>query len=102
MAEFTLTHKEIETAGLLAAGFRRIDVAQQQGVSINTIKTRIDCLLYKTFAKNTVQMVHVLTKRGMLILLVCLSTFNDGDTDKHRRHSRLRTRPAVTRIKGKA
>lgn len=102
MAELSFTRKEIETAGMLAAGFRRIDVAQQQGVSINTVKARIDTLLFKTYARNTAHMVHVLTKRGLLILLICLSTSNDVDGDKMRRHTRLRTRPVPTRLKGKS
>lgn len=102
MPEFKLTTKEIETAALLADGLRRIEVAGRQGVSINTVKARIDTLLFKTYARNTAQMVHVLTKRGLLMLLVVFLFSNDVDQDKHRRYSRRRLKPVPTLIRGPA
>jgi DNA-binding CsgD family transcriptional regulator len=100
MIEISLTEKELQTVGLLAHGRRRSDVAREMGVSMNTVKARINTLLYKTHARNTVQMVHVLTKRGLLALIFTISLSADIDDDKHRRHTRRRVRPVPVMVRG--
>lgn len=102
MTELSITPKELQTAALLAQGRRRVDVAQEMGVSVNTIKTRIDTLLYKTFSQNSVQMVHVLTKRGLLVLAVSVSLSADLSSDAVRRSGRRRLRPVPTVMVGAA
>ncbi|MEQ8409096.1 MAG: LuxR C-terminal-related transcriptional regulator [Gammaproteobacteria bacterium] len=93
----TLTSKEIQTATLLANGMRRVDVAHEMGISINTVKARIDNLLFKTFSTNTVQMVHTLTKQGLLTLVVAVALSGHGvDKNRIRIPRRSNGRPAAS------
>ena len=93
------THKEIQTAQLLATGLRRCDVAEQMGISINTVKARIDNLLFKTLSTNTVQMVHTLTKQGLLTLVVAVALSGHGvDKNRIRVPRRSNSRPAAVYI----
>lgn len=53
----SLTARELEVIELTAQGMREADIAQQMGVSLQTIKTHKKNLFHKTGAKNATELV---------------------------------------------
>lgn len=68
-----LTPTDLATAAMLAEGMTRKAIARQARISVNSVKTRVDTILFKTRSQNTVQAVHRLTKAGFLLALLLLA-----------------------------
>lgn len=96
-----LTKTDLATAALLSEGMTQKGIARVARISINSVKSRVDTILFKTHSQNVTEAIHKITKAGLLvcILTVCIS---NGDIDKQRRHSRRRMRPVAVQIARKA
>lgn len=68
-----LTHTDLATAQMLSAGMTRKHMARQARISVNSVKSRVDTLLFKTRSNNAVEAVHKITKAGFLCALVLLA-----------------------------
>lgn len=95
-----LTQTDLKTALLLAQGCSRKVIAKRERISINSVKSRVDALLFKTNSFKAAEAVHKLTKQGLLALVCCLFLLSDFDDDKHRRHTRRSIRPVITLVRG--
>lgn len=67
-AVWTLSPGEREVVVLLAEGLTRTEIAERRGVSIETIKTQVRHALWKTAARNSVQLVALCVAQGLIVL----------------------------------
>ena len=62
----TLTPREIEVVNLLAFGFSYVQIAQQLGVTVNTLKTHLKRAYRKLKVHNRTQAVLAARRHGFL------------------------------------
>ncbi len=91
------TKREIHLVLLLANGFKYKGAAEAMDISTNTVKGYLNNLFFKTGATNTANLIYILTKQGLLAVVLTVSLLGT-DTDKHRRHTPRRIRPAAVYI----
>ena len=94
-----LTTKDLRTAELLASGLSRKEIAQAEAVSLSSINSRVDALLFKTFSQKAIEAVHKLSKQGLIALTALTFTLaSDIDSQRRARRSSLRVVRVIQRI----
>jgi len=68
-----LTATDLATAQMLSAGLTRKHIAREARISVNSVKSRVDTLLFKTGSARAVEAVHKITKAGLLCALLLMA-----------------------------
>ena len=86
-----LTQTDLRTASLLGEGNTRKEIARIESVSLSSVNSRVDTILFKTLSKNTVEAIQKLAKCGLIALIAISLMLNDGiDGQRRARRPALR------------